>query len=149
LSPSRPACDFAVLSPCPVLTAVLPPLWFISPISCMGCECPSGCCVILQSRFIRVTSNLFPSVLCRTTPTNVIYISTSPYSPVSGSHLVSAFSYHHYPVAVCSVSLILSCSRLIVCAYYFYAFGPFRCAHIFHPTFLLLCLYSPSTVVLP
>jgi hypothetical protein len=31
-SPSRPACDFAVLSPCPVLTIALSLLWFFSSL---------------------------------------------------------------------------------------------------------------------
>jgi hypothetical protein len=33
---------------------------FSLPLSCMGRECPSGCCVILRSPFIRAMSNLSP-----------------------------------------------------------------------------------------
>jgi hypothetical protein len=50
LSPSRLARDLAELSPRPVFTAVLALVSLLSiSLSCMGRECPSGCCVILQS----------------------------------------------------------------------------------------------------
>ena len=123
---------------------------FSLSISCMGHERSSGCCVILRSRSIGATSNFVPPPLFyagrRRPPTSLI--SHSLHTPVSGSHLLSAFSYHHYIVAVCLASLSSSLAlALIVCAYYFLPLTPFV-VYISYPTFLL-CLYSPSlTVVL-
>ena len=134
LSPSRLACDFAVL-PHRVLSLLLSFPRFVSfPLSilCMGRQSSSGCCVILRSPFIGATSNFFSTVLCRPmAPTNIIYISQSPYNPVSGSHLVSAFSYITTP-SLCVRSLSSSLAlAFIVCAYYFLPLTPF-----------ILCIFS-------
>ena len=115
-----------------------------SPLSCMGRKCSSGCCVILRSRFIHATSNFFP--LLRFMPDDGtherhLYLIVS-YVP-QFLDLIS-FSYHHYPVAVCSVSPILSCSRFI--SYMHITpppLTPFHRVYIFHPGFSSLCLYSP------
>jgi hypothetical protein len=109
-------------------------------ISCMDRERSSGCCVILQSRFIGAASNFFPSLLCRTTaPTeHHLYLLV----PASGFHLVPAFSYYHHSVVVCLASSSLALG-FIVCAYYFFVFDPFR-LYIFYPTLSpSLCSYSP------
>jgi hypothetical protein len=84
----------------------------------------------------------FPSVLCRTAaPTeHHLYLIV----PASGSHLVSAFSYYHHPVIVCSVS---PCSRFIVCAYYF--FDPFRCEYFLSDPFLLPLFIFPPCPLFP
>ena len=143
LSPSRPAYDSAVSHR--VLSLLLFFPLFFSPhlsILCMGRERSSGCCVILLSRFIGATHNFCPppSVLYRTAaPTKRhLYLIVS-YTPVSGPHLVSPFSYHHYPVAVCSASLALA---PIVCAYYFLPLTPFV-VYIFYPTFPFSSVYIP------
>ena len=126
---------------------LFPPLFFF-PISLsrVGRERSSGCCVILLSRFIGATHNFVP-LLCFIpddgTHQRHLYLIVS-YTPVSGPHLVSPFSYHHYPVAVCSASLALA---PIVCAYYFFAFDPSRCVYFLSDLPLLFCLYSPLTVV--
>jgi len=83
---------------------------FPLPIPCMGRERPSGCCVILQSRFIGATSNLFLLCFMPGDGTRQRHLYSSLHTPPSpGSHLVSAFPHHHYPVAMCPVSS--SCSR--------------------------------------
>ena len=115
-----------------------------SPLSCMGRKCSSGCCVILRSRFIHATSNFVP--LLRFMPDDGtherhLYLIVS-YVP-QFLDLIS-FSYHHYPVAVCSASPILSCSRFI--SYMHITpppLTPFHRVYIFHPGFSSLCLYSP------
>lgn len=115
-----------------------------SPLSCMGRKCSSGCCVILRSRFIHATSNFVP-LLCFMpddgTHERHLYLIVS-YVP-QFLDLIS-FSYHHYPVAVCSASPILSCSRFI--SYMHITpppLTPFHRVYIFHPGFSSLCLYSP------
>ena len=110
-----------------------------SPLSCMGRKCSSGCCVILRSRFIHATSNFVPLRFMPDDGTHErhLYLIVS-YVP-QFLDLIS-FSYHHYPVAVCSASLALA---PIVCAYYFPTFDPFRCVYFLSDLFLLFCLYSP------
>ena len=121
-----------------------------SPLSCMGRKCSSGCCVILRSRFIHATSNFVP--LLRFMPDDGtherhLYLIVS-YVP-QFLDLIS-FSYHHYPVAVCSASLILSCSRFyIVYAYYSSTFDPLSSC-VYFPSRLFFSLFIfPLTIVLP
>jgi len=142
-SRSRPACDLAVSQPCPVPTAILSPLWFFSFLSRVWVASVRPAVVLFYNLALFMLRLICPlSVLCRTTAsTDLIYISSSPYTPVSGSHLVSAFSYHHYPVAVC-VRFSSLALDLIVCPYYSSSFEPFRSVYIFCPSFLL-CLYCP------
>lgn len=110
-------------------------------VPCMGRERSSGCCVILQSRSIGATPNFVPLCLCRTTaPTeHHLYLIV----PVSGSHLVFAFSYHHHP-SLCVQSRFPLALGFIVCAYYFSLSLTPSIVYIFYPTLVpSLCLYSP------
>lgn len=87
--------------------------------SCMGPECSSGRCAILQSRFTGATFNLFPSVLCRTTTSIIVCVSYSLYASVSGFHLASVFSYYRYPVVVCSTLAFRALTYIIHACYCF------------------------------
>lgn len=131
---------------CPYCYPFLPLFFPHLSISCVGRERSSGCCVILLSRFIGATHNFVP-LLCFIpddgTHQRHLYLIVS-YTPVSGPHLVSPLFYRHYPVAVCSASPILSCSRFI--SYMHITpppLTPFHRVYIFHPGFSSLCLYSP------
>jgi len=123
---------------------------FFPPLSCMGRERSSGCCVILRSRSIDATSNLFPSCLI---PDNggrqrhlYLIVSTHPSLWIS--------SRLRFPTtttpSLCVRSPILSCSRSYRMCILLTTFDPFLRVYIFYLTFLLpTCLYSSLTVVLP
>jgi len=101
------------------------------PILCMDRERLSGCCVILRSRFIDVTSNFVPFCFVSDSDAHQhhLYLHTPP---VSGSRLASAFSYYHYLVVMCSASSPLALA-FIVCAYYFYCIWPLSCIFFIRP----------------
>ena len=104
----------------------------------MGRERPSGCCVILRSRFIGATFNLAP--LCFMSDDDGHRTSFISHSlPVSGSHLVSAFSYYYHPVIVRSASS----SPALGLSYVHTTFLSLtlRCEYFFYLTLLLASVY--------
>jgi len=123
-SPSRPACDSAVLLPHPVPTAVLSPLCFslfLSPPLCMDCECPSGCCVILQFRLFLL--RLICPLLCfmpdddTHRPHLYLIVSIHPSLWISSRVCVFLPSLPR----CCVFGPILSCSRSYrMCILFFY-----------------------------
>lgn len=148
-SPSRPACDFTVLQPCPVPTTALSSLCFLSlslsPVWVAGVR---PAVVLFYNPALFVLRLICPPLLCFMPDAGThqphLYLIVSIPTPVPGSHLVSTFSYHHYPVAVCPVPL-LSCSRSYrMCILFRLRILNLFDVYIFYLTFLLpLCLYSP------
>jgi len=141
LSPSKLACDSAALTAsCPYCYHFLA-LFFV-PLSPVWVANVRPAVVLFYDLALLVLRLICPH-LCFMPDDGThqphLYLIVS-ITPPSLDLISSAFSYHHYPVAVCSASLALA---PIVCSYYFLPLTLFV-VYIFYSTFLLLfCLYSP------
>jgi len=110
-------------------------------ISCMGCERSSGCCVILRSRFIGATPNLFPSLYARRRHPLTSFISHSLHTPPS-LDLISCLRFPTITTpSLCVRPLIPLALAPIICSYYF---DPFRCVYFLSDLFpFFLFIFPP------